>query len=208
MASWDILKMCAKEIGVQSKAIEQCQISARIGHLMPDLLTAEEKECLASLDLKAAAHLRSIDDAIAMPETRFAAAKDLIECGAVPTENDFEEFELVRARRDDRIKICKASAQSFNRQDVLPFVREICLRAAGRLKTINEDRAREERDTGVHSSADAKIVGDVQPSCWQPSQVLLALAKLRHTLLLQQFAINLEVPSKILSTRGLAEVLE
>jgi hypothetical protein len=206
MASWDIQRMCADEIGAPPEAIELCKINARIGHLMSDLLSPEEKERLASLDRKAAEHLRSIDDAISMPASRVAAAKDLIECGAVPSEKDFEEFELARARRTDRIKICKMAAQSFYHQDVLPFAREICLRAAGRLKTINEARAREERATGVHSASDADIIGGAQPLIWQPSQVLLAIAKLRWRLLLGEFQVNLASPSSLLRGCGLEEI--
>ncbi len=205
--SWDIQRMCANEIGASSEAIEQCTITARIGHLMPDLLTAEEKERMAELDRKAGAHLQSVNDAYALPASRVAAAKDLIECGAVPSAADFEEFELARARRADRIKICKLAAGSFYHQEVLPFVRKICLRAADRLKTINIDRAREERATGGHSASDAKIIGSVEPPRWQPSQALLALAKIRSRLFRPVFQVNLGLPSSLLRSHGLEEVL-
>ena len=203
----DIRKMCADEIGATIEDLDNCLILARIGHLMPDLLSPEEKEELAALDAKASRHLQAIDDACAMPGSPVQAAKDLIEAGAVPEAADFKEFELSKERREERKRICKEAALSFYQQDVLPFMHEVCTRAASRLQTINKQRANFERANSGSSEEDARIFASASNAAWRPSGTLVALAKARAMLLEAQFQINLGQPSRLLRAFGLQDAL-
>ncbi len=199
------LRVCAEEVGAVPREVETCTIPAKISHLLPELLTPEEKEHLEALERKSAMHKESVDSAYAMPATPVAAAKELVEAGNVPTQSDYDDFEMAPQRRKDRCKIAKLAARTFYKSEVVPFVSKICSRAALRLQAVNIERARAERETCPPPDKD--IIGDIEAMPWRPSIVLVALAKLRFQLWQAAMPVSLDSPRTILSRFGLGGLL-
>lgn len=181
LAPWQSLAICAAEIGLAPDDLSACGIWADVSHLLPGLLTDDERARLVALDEKNRRHLASVEAAYALPKSALRASEAFAGPGLVPTPADFASFDLATERRRDRVRIAKVCQSAFRHSELDPFLREIFARAALRLQKVIADKRASDEET--YSKIEKELSGDVDFPAWVPSRGLRALARRRAALL-------------------------